>query len=258
MNGVEYECKEGIGWITFNRPKANAYDLPFHEGFADAIKQVNDDPAARVAVIRSALPKFFCAGADIKVFADSDTETNKRMVDQARANLAEIEASGKIFIAAISGHCLGGGLEIALACDLRFGAKGNYTLGLPEVKLGLIPGNGGSQRLAKLIGASAALELCVSGRSIDPEEAFNLGLFNRLIRPAAFDLTVETYASGLVPGAPLAMAALKRGIKAGAEQSLVEALKLEARLVDDLYDTEDAAEGFRAFIEKRAPVYRGC
>lgn len=258
MNGVEYECKDGIGWITFDRPKANAYDLPFHEGFAEAIQQVDEDPDARVAVIRSALPKFFCAGADIKVFADSDTETNKKMVDQARANLAAIEASGKIFIAAISGHCLGGGLEIALACDIRLGAKGNYTLGLPEVKLGLTPGNGGSQRLARIVGAPAALELCVSGRSIDPDEANDLGLFSRLIRAGQFDVAVETYASGLVPGAPLAMAALKRGIKEGSERPLFQGLELEAKLVDELYDTEDAEEGFRAFVEKRAPVYRGC
>ncbi|MDZ8117808.1 enoyl-CoA hydratase/isomerase family protein [Pontiella agarivorans] len=258
MNGVEYACKEGIGRITFNRPKANAYDLPFHEAFSDAIKTADTDAGARVIVIQSALDKFFCAGADIKVFADSDTETNKKMVEQARANLAAIEASGKIFIAAISGHCLGGGLEIALACDIRLAAKGNYTLGLPEVKLGLTPGNGGSQRLARLIGPARALELCVSGRSIDPDEANELGLFSRLFKAGSFETAVETYAGGLVPGAPLAMAALKRGIQKGAELPLAEGLALETQLVDDLYDTEDAAEGFRAFVEKRAPVYRGC
>jgi enoyl-CoA hydratase/carnithine racemase len=257
MNGVEYETKEGVGWITFNRPKANAYDLSFHEGFARAIQQADENPAVRVAVIQSALPKFFCSGADIKAFAENDTETNTAMVDHARKNVVAIETSGKLFIAAINGHCLGGGLEIALACDIRIAAKGNYTLGLPEVKLGLVPGNGGTQRLARLIGPAAALELCTSGRSIDPDEANKLGMFNRLLRPGQFDVAVETYAGGYVGGAPLAIAALKKGIRAGAELPLADGLALEARLADELHDTEDAAEGFRAFVEKRAPVYRG-
>ena len=258
MNGIEYECKDGIGWITFNRPKANAYDLPFHESFAGAIRQVEEDPTARIAVIRSALPKFFCTGADIQILADNDGRANKHMVRCARDNLAAIEASGKIFIAAINGHCLGGGLEIALACDIRLAAKGHYTLGLPEVKLGLTPGNGGSQRLARIVGAPAALELCVSGRSIDPDEAQTLGLFSRLFKAGQFDVAVETYAGGLVPGAPLAMAELKRCIRQGAVLPLEDALQMEAGLADKLYDTEDAAEGFRAFAEKRAPVFRGC
>ncbi|MEI6892455.1 MAG: enoyl-CoA hydratase/isomerase family protein [Pontiella sp.] len=258
MNGIEYACENGTAWITFNRPTANAYDLSFQEGFAAAIERADSDATAKVVVIRSAVAKFFCAGADIQVFLENDPETNLRMADRMRSNLAAIEASGKIFISAINGHCLGGGLEIALACDLRFGAKGSYTLGLPEVKLGLMPAHGGSQRLARLVGASVALELCISGRSIDPEEAFDLGLLNRLTRSGTFEQTVEMYASGLASGAPLAMAALKRGIKQGAERPLVDGLKMEAELADELCHSEDAAEGLRAFVEKRAPVYRGC
>lgn len=257
MSNIKFTQENGVGLITFDRPKANAYDLAFHQEFAGAIELANADDATRVLVIGSALEKFFCAGADIKMFAESDTKTNQKMVDQARANLAAIESSGKISIAAISGHCLGGGLEIAMACDIRFAAKGSYTFGLPEVKLGLIPGNGGSQRLARIVGATTALELCVSGRSFDPDEAFQVGLVNRLLSKAEFDQFVMMYASGLAVGAPLAQAALKRAIREGIEKPLNEGLAVEARLVDGLYDTEDGAEGFRAFTEKRPPVYRG-
>lgn len=258
MSDVTYSREGGVGLITFDRPKANAYDLAFHEDFGAAIDAANTDGEARVVMIRSALERFFCAGADIKAFADNDTETNKKLVDQARANLAAIEASGKIFIAAVNGHALGGGLEIVMACDLRFGAEGEYKLGLPEVKLGLTPGNGGSQRLARLVGMSAALELCVSGRSFGPVEACELGLLNRLLPQESFEPELMAYAEELATGAPLAIAALKKGIREGVEMPLNEGLALEACLVDELYDTEDAAEGFRAFTEKRPPVYRGC
>ena len=257
MSDILYRDENGLAWISFNRPRANAYDLAFHEAFAEAIDRANADPEVRVVIIQSAVEKFFCAGADIHVFAKSDRDTNRRMVERARANLAAIESSGKLFIATINGHCLGGGLEIALACDIRFGAEGSYTLGLPEVKLGLIPGNGGTQRLARVVGASAALDLCVSGRSFDPSEAFRLGLFSRLLSWAEFERVPHVYATELANSAPLALAALKRAIRAGIEMPLAEGLELEAKLVDELYGTEDAAEGFRAFMEKRAPEYRG-
>lgn len=257
MSDVSYSGSGGVAVITFNRPKANGYDLAFHQAFGAAIRQANADPQVRAVIVRSALERFFCAGADIKVFAASSTEENRAMVDQARANLAAMEAGRPIFIAEINGHALGGGLEIALGCDLRFGGEGDWQLGLPEVKLGLTPGNGGSQRLARLVGMSKALELCVSGESIGPQEAFRIGLLNRLYPADAVEQETLAFARGLAAGAPLAIAALKKGIRAGMEQPLAAGLELEAELVEPLYETADAAEGFRAISEKRVPDFTG-
>jgi len=251
------ESRDGVGFIAFNRPPANAYEIGFHRRFLEAIQTADADPATRVVLVRSAIPKFFCAGADIKVFAANSAAENQKMVEAARAALAAIEASGKPFIACIEGHALGGGLEIAMACDLRLAARGDYKLGLPEVQLGLIPGNGGTQRLARLVGASRAFELLVCGRNIGPEEAYRIGLVNRLIEPAEFEAQVTQLATTLANGAPLALAAAKRAVREGIALPLPDALKLEARLVDELYETEDAKEGFAAAVEKREPKFKG-
>lgn len=257
MSSVYFSREGAVASITFNRPKANGYDLAFHQEFYDAIQQANADAAVRVVIVRSALERFFCAGADIKAFAENSTETNKKMVDQARANLAAMEASDKIFIAEINGHALGGGLEIAMACDFRFGGDGSYLLGLPEVKLGLIPGNGGSQRISRIVGISKALELCMTGENIGPQEAHRIGLLNRMFPVAELTQETNTFAETLATGAPLAMAALKKSVLKGAEMTLKDGLALEASMVESLYETEDAAEGFVAFTEKRPPVYKG-
>jgi enoyl-CoA hydratase/carnithine racemase len=142
---------------------------------------------------------------------------------------------------------------------MRFPVRGDggYLLGLPEVKLGIIPGNGGSQRLSRIVGVGKALELCVTGENIGPQEAYHIGLLNRLFPAAGLARETEAFASCLAEGAPLAIAALKRCVGKGAELTLPEGLPLEAALVETLYDTEDAAEGFRAFREKRPPVYKG-
>jgi enoyl-CoA hydratase/carnithine racemase len=254
---VTFESCDGVGIIAFNRPKANAYDLTFHQEFNKAIEQADSESGPRAIVICSRVQGFFCAGADIKVFAKATTEENRRMVEAAREALARIEASGKPFIACIEGHALGGGLEIAMACDLRFAARGDYKLGLPEVKMGLIPGNGGTQRLLHLVGSSRALELLVTGDSIGPEEAHRLGLINQLFEPGETRDRAMGVAVKLAAGAPLAIAAAKRAVREGSALSLTDGLTLEARLVDDLYDTEDAKEGFKAVVEKRNIVYKG-
>jgi len=254
---VTFEQRQGVGVITFNRPPANAYEVGFHRQFNDAIEAADKDTETRVVLIRSAIPRFFCAGADIKVFAANPAEANKQMVDAARAALGKIEASGKPFIACIEGHALGGGLEIAMACDLRLAKRGNYKLGLPEVQLGLIPGNGGSQRLARIVGASRAYELLVSGESFGPEEAYRIGLVNALIEPDEFQGRSSAWAQRLAKGAPLALAATKRAVREGIEMTLADGLKLETKLVDQLYETRDAREGFNAAVEKRPPVYQG-
>ncbi len=254
---VTLESRDGVGLIALARPPANAYDLAFHRQFNDAIAAANADPTVRSVVIHSRLEKFFCAGADIKIFAANSVEANQEMVAAARSALARIEASGKPFIACLAGHTLGGGLEIALACDLRFAARGNFKLGLPEVRLGLIPGNGGTQRLIRLVGPSRAFALLATGDSIDPEEAHRIGLVHALFEPAQLFDEVHRRAGELARGAPLAIAAVKRAVREGLPLPLSEALQLEARLVDQLYVTNDAKDGFKAFLEKRHIVYKG-
>lgn len=254
---ILYKKVEKIAYITFNRPKANAYNLTFYSRFYNAVIKAEQDNDVGVVIINSSSPKFFCAGADIKEFAENSTEENQVMVAKARQTLAAIEASNKIFIAEIAGHALGGGLEITMACDLRFAAEGNYLLGLPEIKLGLIPGNGGSQRLTRLVGMSRAIEILASGDNFSIEQGEKWGLINRLYNLE--DLTPETlnYAKMVANGPLLALAATKKSIRLGGEMSLKDGLILEQKLSDELYDTQDAKEGFNAFIEKRQPHFCG-
>ncbi|MBK1878536.1 enoyl-CoA hydratase/isomerase family protein [Pelagicoccus mobilis] len=254
---VRFELEGTIGAIRFNRPKANAYDIDFMRAFNAALDEANACEGARVVVLKSDLEKFFCAGSDIRTFSENDVETNKAMVDLARAALAKIETSSKFYIAVLSGHALGGGLEIAMACDLRIASEGKYLLGLPEVKLGLLPGNGGTQRLLRLVGVSKAMELMALGDNISPQEAHRIGLVNRLYPADGFDAAVAEDAQNIADGPPLTLAALKKSLQQGCEMGLADGLQLEANLVDDLYNTHDAQEGFKAFCEKRPPVYIG-
>lgn len=254
---VTFSHADGIGHIVFDRPPANAYDLAFHEQFNTAIELADTDEETRVVIVRSAVARFFCAGADVKAFAANSTDDNKRMVVSARSALAKIQSSSKPFIALLEGHTLGGGLEIAMACDIRFGGDEEYKLGLPEARLGLLPGNGGSQRLPRIVGSSQAVRLLTSGESIDPHEASRIGLIDRLYAADKARGETEQFARSIAESAPLAVAAAKRAVHEGMQMSLADGLALEARLVDELYETEDAAEGFDAAVEKRTPDYKG-
>ncbi len=254
---VTYSASDGVGRIVFDRAPANAYDLEFHRQFDAAVAAATADKSARVVMVQSAVPRFFCAGADVKAFAANSTKDNQRMVAAARKALAGIEASDKPFIAVIEGHALGGGLEIAMACDIRIAAAGDYKLGLPEAQLGLLPGNGGSQRLPRLVGKSQAMLMLAGGDSISPAEACRIGLLDRLVPCDEFEGEVAKLAVSIAQSAPLAVAAAKRALREGLSLPLQDGLALEAKLVDELYDTEDANEGFAAAREKRTPTYKG-
>jgi enoyl-CoA hydratase/carnithine racemase len=254
---VQYQTLNGVGVITMNREKANAYDLEFVKQFSKALVQAEADSKVNAVVLKSALPKFFCAGADIKAFHANSTTANQKMVEIARENMAAIEASSKIFIAQIEGHTLGGGLEIAMACDLRFAAESKYWLGLPEIKLGLIPGNGGTQRLLRLVGVSRAIEILATGDSFTPRQAFEWGVVNRLCTSDQIEAKTLAYATAISNGPALAISATKKAIRMGSERSLAEGLELEMDFADKLYETHDANEGFQAFIEKRTPKFIG-
>ena len=252
---VEYIREERVGYITLNRPPANSYDYAFMEELGRCIAAAGADPDTRVVIVRSALERFFSAGADVKAFTENPTERNMEMVRLAHDGLGVIARIPKIFIAQIGGIALGGGLEIALACDLRFGAEGSYVLGLPEVTLGLLPGNGGTQRLPRLIGVSRALDLMVTGGRLSPQDAYDLGILNRLVPAARLAEETLTYAAALAEGAQQAIGSIKRAVYEGIERPLAQGLEREAELVEGLFRSADGQEGLRAFLEKRKPQY---
>lgn len=257
-NAVVTFSKDGaVGSITLNRPPVNSYEVGFMRDLERAIDAANADEEVKVVVMRSASKKFFSAGADIKAFMKNDAAANMSMINFAHATLDKMAASPKVFIAAINGHALGGGLEMALACDLRFAAEGRYRLGLPEVTLGLLPGNGGTQRLPRLIGANKALELMITGHTVKPEEAHRLGIVNRLFPAETLQEETDAYAKKLAAGATFAAGHIKQAVYQGMQMSLSEGLALERVLMKDLFESEDAVEGFSAFVQKRKANFKG-
>ncbi len=250
--------REGsIGFLTLNRPPANSYELTFMQDLNAAIDQVRADDAIKVVVVRSALEKFFSAGADIKAFLENTPEGNAAMVRYGHETLDKIGRTPKIFIAAINGHALGGGLEIALACDLRFAGDANFFLGLPEVTLGLLPGNGGTQRLPRLIGKTKALDMMITGRRVGPQEALQLGIVDRVFPQAELMAETVKYAEGLAQGATFAIGLIKMAVNEGLESPLSIGLAIEREGINQLFKSEDAREGFSAFVEKRKAVFKG-
>lgn len=254
---VTFSKAERVGTIRLNRPPANSYDIQFMQALDAAIEAADRDPQVRAVILTSVSDKFFSAGADIRAFLSNGVEANMEMIRAAHRALEKMALSPKVFVAAINGHALGGGLEMALACDLRFAAEGRYRLGLPEVTLGLLPGNGGTQRLPRLIGANRALEMMLTGESVGPQEAHRLGLVNRLFPADTLLAETEAYARQIASGASAAIGAIKQAVVQGRTLPLSEALALERNLIEPLFRTADAQEGLRAFVEKREPVYTG-
>jgi enoyl-CoA hydratase/carnithine racemase len=255
---VSLSTESGIGTVTLDRPPANSYDLEYVQELRDAVRQAAADDDVKAVLVRSASDRFFSAGADVKAFQAGPHERNMEMIRTSHETLAAIAHIPKVFIAEINGHALGGGLEIALACDLRFAADGDYRLGTPEVTLGLLPGNGGTQRLPRLIGRSRALDLMITGRTLTPLEAYERGIVDALFPPDQLHEKTYAYAQKLATGATKAIGNIKLAVNEGIDDGLEQGLRRERELVEELFLSKDGQEGVAAFTEKRQPVFRGA
>jgi enoyl-CoA hydratase/carnithine racemase len=255
---VELSPEGAVGHIILDKPPANSYDKAFMDELGEAVEAAAIDDEIKVVIVRSASKRFFSAGADIKAFLANDTAANMAMIERGHEVLASIARIPKVFIAQVEGHALGGGLEISLACDLRFGARGSYKLGVPEVTLGLLPGNGGTQRLSRIIGVPRALDLMVTGRQVSPGEAHALGILNRLFPAAETADRTREYAEALAGGATAAIGEIKLATYAGVDGRIADGLARERAGIAKLFETADAREGLGAFAEKRKPEFTGA
>jgi enoyl-CoA hydratase/carnithine racemase len=255
---VSLSVDAGIGTITLDKHPANSYDLEYVQELGEAVEAAAADGEVSVVVLRSASEKFFSAGADIKAFQAGPHERNMAMIETSHRTLSSIAQIPKIFIAEINGHALGGGLEIPLACDLRFAGDGEYRLGTPEATLGLLPGNGGTQRLPRLIGTSRALDLMITGRTVTPREAYELGIVDALFPADQVQAKTLEYAEKLASGATRAIGNIKLAVHEGIEDGLERGLERERELVEELFLSKDGREGVAAFAEKRQPTFTGA
>lgn len=251
---VSFEVDGGTGTITLDKPPANSYDLDFMKEFADAVGEaVGSD--ARVVVVRSASEKFFSAGADVKRFLEGDVASNMEMIRTSQDAFAQIAAAPQVFIAHLAGHALGGGLEIALGCDVRIATAGGYKLGTPEVTLGLLPGNGGTQRLTRMLGTSRAMDLLLTGKTFSVQQAHEWGLVAEVFADTA---DADAYIERFSGGPTLALGNIKRCVHEGGQLPLNKGLALEGQLVEELFRSQDGNEGLTAFVEKRTPAFTGA
>jgi enoyl-CoA hydratase/carnithine racemase len=259
MERVLYAADSGVATLTLRDPPANTYSYEMMQELDAAILRARMDDAVHVIVLRGDGEKFFCAGADIRMLREAQPSFKYYFCLHANETLTRLEQTPKLVIAALNGHCVGGGLEVALACDLRVARRGKSKIGLPEVSLGVLPGTGGTQRLARLVGRSRAIELMASGTNLSVEEAHAAGLVNELYDDAEFDARVTEYARRFVPPgrASKAVGAIKRAVVSGLDVSLESGLALERELQQQLFLSDDAREGIAAYVDKRTPNFKG-
>lgn len=256
---VHYEVEEGIATLTLDDPPVNGYSHEMMVALDGAILRARFDDAVKVIVLTGAGDRFFCAGADINRLARMSESFKYNFCLHANETLLRLEHTPKLVIAALNGHTVGGGLEVALACDIRLARKDSGKIGLPEVALGVLPGTGGTQRLARLLGKSKALELMISGRTMNFDEALTLGLVHQVLE-GDFRGKVREYARGFCPPgkAPLAIGLIKRAVQTGAEIPLEAGLALERELQARLFSSEDAKLGLSAYMVKKPPKFTGA
>jgi enoyl-CoA hydratase len=250
------ERRGRVAIITINRPeKRNALNIKTREEGAALIEELGTDDSVRVVVVTGAGDKAFIAGADIAEFAGR-TAMKQRDVMVARSLFNAIDSFPKPVIAMINGYCLGGGCELALACDIRIASE-NASFGQPEINLGIIPGGGGTQRLTRLVGEGKAMEMILTGEIIDARTAHAIGLVNHVVPLDQLEARTMEIANRIADKAPIALSLAKEAIKIASRSNLDEGLRRELDLFALLFSTEDKDEGVSAFLEKRKPVFKG-
>lgn len=257
---VRYSVADGgVAVLELCNPPANAYSYEMFRALDDAILRARMADDVHVIVLRGAGDKFFCAGADIAMLERATPEFKYYFCLHANETLLRLEHTPKLVIAAINGHCVGGGLEVALAADLRVARAGAGKIGLPEVALGVLPGTGGTQRLARLVGKAKAIELMARGDTVDVATAHALGLVSTVLEADGFwDRALELARSFCPPGkASRAVGHIKRAVQSGLEVPLESGLALERELQQRLFTSADAREGIAAFTGKRKPEFTG-
>ncbi|HWC20516.1 MAG TPA: enoyl-CoA hydratase-related protein [Terriglobales bacterium] len=257
FENLRYETVDRIAYITIDRPKVlNALNMATMNELHTAFSQARDDRNVRVVILTGAGEKSFVAGADIGELQKNNPVEAKEYTHRGQAVLDLIEDLGKPVIACLNGFALGGGCEIAMACSMRLASE-NAKLGQPEVKLGIIPGYGGTQRLPRLIGKGIALQLLLTGEMISAQEAYRIGLVNEILPPGQLITRAEAIAQAIIKNAPLAIQYCLEAVNHGAEMTLREGLYLEATLFAVCCATEDKKEGTTAFLEKRSANFTG-
>ena len=257
FENILVEKRNAIAYVTVNRPKVlNALNMATMEELRSAFHDIKKDAAIRVVIFSGAGEKAFIAGADISELAKQDAVTGKEYTHRGQSVLNLIENLGKPVIACINGFALGGGCEIAMACTMRLASE-NAKLGQPEVKLGIIPGYGGTQRLPRLVGKGLAMQQALTGEMITAQEAHRIGLVNEVVAAAELITRAEAIAAKIIGNAPLAVQYAMEAVNKGMEMTLAEGLFLEATLFGVCCATEDKKEGTAAFLEKRAAKFKG-
>ena len=261
-NLVQYRAEGGIAFLTLNDPPANTYTHEMMQALDARILAARMDQSVQVIVITGNGEKFFCAGANINMLANVTPTFKYYFCLHANETLSRLEQTPKLVIAAINGHCVGGGLEVAMAADIRIARRNAGKMGLPEVSLGVLPGTGGTQRLLRIVGKSKAIELMATGQLFDFERGEELGIVNQIIDAETGDEFMERVREycrqfTLPNKAAGAVGRIKRSVQTGAEISFESGLALERELQQQLFQSEDAKEGLAAYVEKRQSVFKG-
>ena len=256
---LHYRVEDGLAIFELDDPPANTYSYEMMQQLDAAILRARMDENVQVIILRGRGEKFFCAGASIPMLTTATPQFKYYFCLHANETLMRLEQTPKLVIAALNGHTVGGGLEVALACDIRLAKKDGGKIGLPEVSLGVLPGTGGTQRLSRAIGRARALELMATGRTFGFDEALQIGLIHQVFDQSSFWSDVVAYAKQFCPPnkAAAAVGRIKRAVVTGSGLPLAEALGLERELQQSLFTSEDAKEGLQAYIEKRPPKFKG-
>ncbi|HEX2253345.1 MAG TPA: enoyl-CoA hydratase/isomerase family protein [Thermoanaerobaculia bacterium] len=257
---VRYEAREGVAYITLDAPPANTYTYQMMRQIDEAVLRARFDNDVHVIVLSGQGEKFFCAGADIQMLEKAEPRFKYYFCLHANETLNRLEQTPKLVIAALNGHTVGGGLEIAMAADLRIAKKDGGKVGLPEINLGVLPGTGGTQRLARLIGKSRSIELMITGRLVSFEDAREWGIVNEILDGGGdFMAAIHEYARQFCPPnrAAKAVGRIKRAVQSGAEVPFESGLAIERELQQQLFESSDAREGLTAYNAKRKPEFEG-